>query len=150
LIKAHYESVVSWKEEIDYIRCAASFHTRERKDAVIFRTVNGYAFGKLIMIFICQIGPSLKQYPICVIQRLEQPNTTSTRSAKDKDLGFCRLRCRPEDQVGAYEFIFARSIVRGALLVNDFEKQPPLDSLVLDLLDEDMFVRCQRIFSNHL
>lgn len=139
LIKAYYTSTVSWEQEVDYLRCSPSFHNQERHDGVLFKTVDGFAFGTLLLVLICRVGTQL--YPVCVIRRREAYRRTT---AKDRELGFCRIRARPEDQVSAYEFIFVCSIVRGALLIEDHERE--LESLVFDILDEDIFLRCRDIF----
>lgn len=140
-MKAHYASEVSQLQETDYLRCSESFHNHRREDGVLFRTVDGYAFGILKMMFMCRVGNKL--FPICLIHRLDKVLRTST---KDLELEFCCVRSRPLDQVNTYELLFARSVVRGAVLIPDYEHSEAQDYLVFDVLDEDIFVRCRKIF----
>jgi hypothetical protein len=102
--------------------------------------VDGFVFAKLVLIILCDVQGI--KFPICVVHRLDAPS--GPRRAKDIDLGFYRLCSRPETQVSTYEFIFAQSVVRGALLVEDYERAN--DYLVIDLVDSDMFSRCKDIF----
>lgn len=66
----------------------------------------------------------------------------STRPVKDQELRLCCVRAKPNK-----EFIFARSIVRGAPLIQDFDRQG--DYLVMDVVDHagDLFIHCKDIFS---
>ncbi|KAI0308427.1 hypothetical protein OF83DRAFT_1180860 [Amylostereum chailletii] len=58
----------------------------------------------------------------------------------DRDLGLLRVRAKP---LVHSEFISVKSIVRGALLVEDFDK--PGDYLVVDTTDGDMFLQCKAL-----
>ena len=66
----------------------------------------------------------------------------STWPVKDQELCLCRVRAKPNKE----EFIFARSIVRGAPLIQDFDRQG--DYLVMDVVDHtgDLFLHCKEIF----
>jgi hypothetical protein len=60
---------------------------------------------------------------------------------KDQDLRLHRVRSRSKTA-----FIFARSIVRGAPLIRDFDRVG--DYFVMDVVDHsgDLFLRCKEIF----
>jgi hypothetical protein len=135
-LKVHYESTVTWKLMSDYLRCSPQFHNHPRYDHVLIRTTDKFIFAQLIYIFSSVVGDAT--YPLALIQPLDSP--TGARRLKDKDLGFFRLRARPR---ASSEFIYVRSIVRGALVARDFEK--PGDFLVIDLVDPDMFLRLKGI-----
>jgi hypothetical protein len=62
------------------------------------------------------------------------------RRIVDQDLGLTRLRARP---LVSSEFIPLQSIIRGALLVPDFDNYK--DFFLVDLVDTDMFLRAQRL-----
>jgi hypothetical protein len=57
----------------------------------------------------------------------------------DRDLRFTRLRARPS---ASSEFITLHAVIRGALLVPDFERDG--DFFLVDLVDPDMFLRARR------
>ncbi|KAH9066101.1 hypothetical protein EDB83DRAFT_2506347 [Lactarius deliciosus] len=64
------------------------------------------------------------------------------RRIKDCELGLHRVRAR----LNKTEFIFARTIIRGAPLIGDFDKAG--DFYVMDVVDHtgDLFLRCNEIF----
>lgn len=57
----------------------------------------------------------------------------------DRDLRLTRLRARP---AASSEFIPVRSIIRGALLIPDFDTNS--DFFLVDYVDTDMFLRTER------
>ena len=63
------------------------------------------------------------------------------RSRKDKLLGLRRVK---EQDRKKSEFISVHSIIRGAVLVPDFDK--PNEFLVFDILDGDMKLRLNRLY----
>ena len=49
MLKINYESMVSWKQEMDILHCNPNFHKHCRFDSIIFRTANeGFLFARLI------------------------------------------------------------------------------------------------------
>lgn len=128
--------MVSWTESTDYIRCHPEFHGNPRYDYVIFRTVQGEIFGKLILMFSIVIEG--KDYPIALVQPYDAP--IGRIYSKDIDLGFMRVKAKPR---ASSEFISVRTIIRGAVLVPDFEKDG--EFIVMDILDNDMFLRVKQM-----
>jgi len=63
-----------------------------------------------------------------------------TKSRKDKDLQFFRLRQQPETRA---EFIFARSIICGVVIFPAYDNKD--EFLAFDILDPDMFLRVKEI-----
>ncbi len=59
----------------------------------------------------------------------------------DRDLGLFRVQQKANNP---WEFIPARSIIRGAYLVENPDKYG--EALVLDVIDSDMYLQCQTIF----
>ena len=102
------------------------------------QTFNSFIFAKLLFVFSCSIAD--RTFSVCSIQPLDA--NIYTRPAKDKELRLCRVRAKPDKE----EFVFARSIIRGAPLIPDFDRQG--DYLVMDVVDHtgDLFLRCQDIF----
>jgi len=60
---------------------------------------------------------------------------------RDEHLGYLRLRPCTDTNTS---FIFLESIIRGALLIPTTEAED--EHLVFDLLDDDAFVRCRKVF----
>lgn len=69
-----------------------------------------------------------------LVQPLDAP--TGSKTKVDKDLDFIRLRSRKQSES---EFISVKSIIRGALLVEDRRRLG--DFLVVDTVDGDWFLR---------
>jgi hypothetical protein len=75
-----------------------------------------------------------KDYPIALVQVYEQPRSVSASlRKKDRDLGFLRLQQSKE------EFVWAQSIIRGAVIVPSYDDRN--HSIVFDILDADMTFR---------
>jgi hypothetical protein len=125
---------------MDYLHCSLSFHSKKRYDAVIIKTQSGHFFGRLEALFTCVVNNSI--YPLCVVCRLDE--SMGSQCVQDKELGLFRIRTR-RLLSQRYEIVFAQSIVRGALVASDQKR--PKDFLVVDLVDSDMFLCCQKIFS---
>lgn len=64
------------------------------------------------------------------------------RPRKDADLGFLRVRARPRKQA---DFIFVDSLIRGAVLVDDYGSEHHDERFVVDTLDSDMFIRLRHM-----
>jgi hypothetical protein len=138
-IKAQYESKVTWKTDTDYLRCSPNYYNHPRYDCVLLNTNNGPVFARLVLVF--TIALDRKNYPIALIQAYERPQSVSaTLRKKDKDLGFLRLQQRKETQM---EFVWAQSIIRGAVIVPAFDDMN--HSIVFDILDADMAFRVMDI-----
>ena len=134
-IKAQYESKVTWKTNTDYIRCSPKYHNHPRYDCVLLNTHDGPVFAQLVLVFVITVDG--KDYPIALVQVYEQPQSVSASlRRKDKDLGFLRLQQRKEHQM---EFVWAQSIIRGALIVPAYDDRN--HSIVFDILDADMTLR---------
>jgi hypothetical protein len=104
---------------------------------VIVQTNSTYIFAQLLLIFSCSIADKI--FTICSILPLDA--RISTPRAKDRDLRLRRVRAQSKP-----EFIFARCVIRGAPLIQDFDKKG--DYFVMDVVDHmgDMFLRCNEIF----
>jgi hypothetical protein len=137
-MKIIYESKVDQKQYINILHCSPSFHGEERRDCVIVQVTPGAIFAQLLLIFTVSIAN--KTYPVCLVRPLDAP--IGPPNAKDQELGLRRVRARRN-----VEFIFARTLIRGAPLVQDFEKEG--DFFVMDVVDHtgDLFLRCQEIFT---
>ncbi|KAH9007984.1 hypothetical protein EDB83DRAFT_2509248 [Lactarius deliciosus] len=137
-IKVVYESKVDQKQYIDLLYCSPMFHGGERRDCVIVHAVAGPFFARLLLIFTVSIADD--SYSVCLVQPLDAP--VVPRRIKDRELGLHRVRAH----LNKTEFIFARTIIRGAPLIGDFDKAG--DFYVMDVVDHtgDLFLWCNEIF----
>lgn len=80
-----------------------------------------------------------KEYRMALIHAYDAPK--GTRNAqRDRELRFTRIRERPRD---GSEFIFVDSIVRGALIADDYDS--PKDHLVINFVDSDLWLRMKEM-----
>lgn len=137
-----YESKVDQKQYINILRCSPNFHGEERRDCIIkciiVNATTGSFFAQLLLVFTVSISNTL--YSVCMVKLLDAPK--GPPNVKDQELGLRRVRARRN-----VEFVFARTIIRGAPLIQDFEKAR--DLFVMDVADHtgDLFLRCQEIFT---
>jgi hypothetical protein len=98
--------------------------------------VDGNVFAQLVFLFECVVGDTT--YPLVLIQPFDAH--IGPRQKKDGDLCLYRVRAKPRI---ACEFISAYSIIRGALLVQDYDRSS--DFFIIDVIDTDMFLRMKAI-----
>ncbi|KAJ7629311.1 hypothetical protein B0H17DRAFT_1164314 [Mycena rosella] len=132
-LKVFYQSLEDWADEVDYLRCNPSFHGRPRYDGALVKTPAGEIFVKLIYMFKIELDDK-NTYLLSLVQPLDAPR--GRISAKDRALKFIRVREKPRR---AAEFIFVRSIIRGAVLVSAGDQDG--DYLVMDVVDGYMYLR---------
>lgn len=96
------------------------------------------------MAFICTVDDI--KYPLALVKPLDA--ATGAEHLVERDLGLCRLRERTGRTRGYEKFIVipARSIIRGALVIEDTEQSG--EYLAMDTLDCDMFLRLIDLFPN--
>ena len=129
-IRVNYESVVDWRLSTDILHCKESFHGRQRYDHILVATEKGHFFARILRLFWIFVGE--QSHPVAYVKSYCRPPGQVRR--RDKDLGLHRLRVK----ANPYEIISVRSIVRGALLVQDSDN--PEDHFVVDTVDADMFL----------
>ncbi|KAI0258015.1 hypothetical protein BC834DRAFT_975858 [Gloeopeniophorella convolvens] len=138
-IKVIFQSKVDWNQYIDLLYCNPSFHNKPRYDFVIVQTVGNCIFAQLLFLFTCSVFD--QTFAVCLVRPLDAK--LPANRPKDDDLGFHRVcaRSRPE-------FIFARSIVRGAPLVPVYGDRTGKQHFVMDVVDHtgDLWLRCKDIF----
>ena len=138
-MKVNYESAVDWRQKTDYLRCNPEFYGHPRYDCVIVHTGGDhYIFARLIFVFRCTIDQ--KQLSLALVHPFDAPVESLAQRPKDKDLRLFRVRAQLRTKP---EFIPVHSIVRGALLAPDFDKEG--DFFVMDSVDTDMFLRVKRL-----
>ncbi|KAH9858046.1 hypothetical protein C2E23DRAFT_719166 [Lenzites betulinus] len=133
LLRVNYESMVDWRQETDILRCSPKFYNAPRYDCASFSASPSDFFGRILFMFTCTVGNKVE--PMALIQPYER--YPGAPSKKDIDLGLYRLQERPRSKA---EFVSLHCVLRGALLVEDFDTKGS-DFFVHDLVDADMFLR---------
>ncbi|KAH9017269.1 hypothetical protein EDB85DRAFT_2203032 [Lactarius pseudohatsudake] len=141
-IKVVYESRVDQKQYIDRLHCNPRFHGNEWRDFIMVLTTHGHFFAQLLLVFTVSVTNVV--YSVCLVRPLNAP--ISTQRIKDRELGLRCVRARRD----VTEFIFARTIIRGAPLIRDFDKEGYY--YVMDVVDHtgDLFLRCNEECASHL
>ncbi|KIK41608.1 hypothetical protein CY34DRAFT_85128 [Suillus luteus UH-Slu-Lm8-n1] len=115
------------------------FHGHERRDCALIRTQDKdghdkYIFVKLLFVF--KLTVCNRTLDLALVLPMD---ASPRRRLLDRDLRLTRLRARP---AALSEFVTLHSIIRGALLVPDFDNHG--DYFLVDYVDTDMFLRVQR------
>jgi hypothetical protein len=126
----NYKSLVDWRQYTDYLQCNPQFFSAPHFDCVFIQTQQSIIIGHLVFVFECTVWNDL--FPIALIHPFDAP--TGLQLRKDQQLNIFRVRAKPRMRT---EFFSVRSIIRGALLVQDDNS---LDYLVIDTIDTDMFL----------
>ena len=98
-------------------------------------------FARLLALFSLQADKDSSAVPVALVLPYAHTVTQAER-LKDKRLGLYRVR---PDRNPKPEIVFARSIIRGTVLVPT--DAPLNDHLVFDVLDSDMFLRVQTLLN---
>ncbi|KAJ6473947.1 hypothetical protein DFH09DRAFT_1293679 [Mycena vulgaris] len=118
--------------------CAFSIpQGRPRYDCVLVETVDGPIFAQLVYVFSWMVEK--KVHPFALILPFDPP--TGRLKKKDKALRFHRVKAKEKTDT---EFISVHSIIRGAVLVPDFDN--PGEFIVFDVLDTDMSRRVKSLY----
>jgi hypothetical protein len=103
------------------------------------KTTQGNIFVRLVYVFTFEIDG--RRHPFALVQALDVG--IPQRYTKDRVLSLYRVRQREREKC---EFISVHSIIRGALLVPDFEVKG--DHIVVDLVDADMYFRIKAMYGD--
>lgn len=132
---------MTWRLITDYLRANPLFHSQPRYDFVLVAAQKPF-FGQLLYVFSCRVNET--DYHIALIQPYEVLERRS-RPLVDKQLGLLRVHRADSRKT---EFISLRSVIRGALVVTA-ELDAPNDRFVVDVVDEDMFLRVKELFPGY-
>jgi hypothetical protein len=103
----------------------------------MLQTHDGVIFAQLRFAFTVLVNE--EPVPVILVQAFDRWQDPGYQK-KDKDLGLIRLRQRPAK---GSELFFARSIIRGAVIFPAYDEDE--DSMVFDIVDTDMFLRCKEL-----
>jgi hypothetical protein len=102
--------------------------------------MQGNIFVHLVYVFTFEIDG--RCHPFALMQALDVG--IPQRYTKDRVLSLYRVRQREREKC---EFISVHSIIRGALLIPDFEIEG--DHLVVNIVDADMYLRIKAMYGDH-
>ena len=122
--------MVTWQDEIDYLRCNQSFFGHPRFDYVMVATEGGSFIAQLLKLF--QFQAQSHTYSLALVQVYGRPSGGLRR--KDKDFGLYRVQLKSNP----YQIIAVDSIIRGVVLVEDPDSSG--DCFVVDTIDGDIFL----------
>ncbi|KAJ7813814.1 hypothetical protein B0H14DRAFT_2852085 [Mycena olivaceomarginata] len=122
-LKVFLKSLENWLDDVDFLRCNPCFHGLARYDAALVKTTQGNIFVRLVYVFTFEIDG--RRHPFALVQALDVG--IPQRYTKDRVLSL-------------------HSIIRGALLVPDFEVKG--DHIVVDLVDADMYFRIKAMYGD--
>ncbi|KAF6755045.1 hypothetical protein DFP72DRAFT_1123733 [Ephemerocybe angulata] len=148
MLRVLYESKETWEWEENIVRCNPLFHQAARYDSVMIQTDTPTKplFARLLHLFTIANSkdPKSPRIPLALI--LPYDGVVPQRQA-DKDAFLGLHRVRPKGS-GIPEIVFARTILRGTLLIPAFSDATYIyasDHFVFDILDSDMFLRMKEI-----
>ncbi|KAK7436908.1 hypothetical protein VKT23_017983 [Stygiomarasmius scandens] len=144
-LKVRYESMETWREAVDYLRCNPNFHHQSRFDFVLFQKAEDeFHFGQLLYLFTTAIKE--RQYAIALIQpyKVVPRGLRTPESVHDRKLGLIRLR-----KNGITEFIAVASIIRGILAPTVDNEDLLGDRYIFDLVDGDSFLRMKSMYPGY-
>ncbi|KAH6895078.1 hypothetical protein BKA70DRAFT_1570479 [Coprinopsis sp. MPI-PUGE-AT-0042] len=143
-IKVNYVSKEDSTLATDFLRMNRNFHSKERYDSCLLNVDDTrVVFGQMVAVLGVMV--SNKEHLLAVVlpydEKLSEQGDLALqrlRKQRDKDLRFHRLRAR---NMKKSTVVFAASILRGALLVSDYSCPHGDEYLVVDVVDQDMWLR---------
>jgi hypothetical protein len=138
-LKVSFTSKVTWRIEINHLRCNPSFNNKPRYDYVLVSTPNGVIFAQLLFMFTTATPSEDRIDPWVLIQPLDAQVPQPSRQERDFQLFRIRARARTSSR-----FISAKSIIRGVIVIPTYITEG--DYYVFDLLDDDIFVRVRDLW----
>ena len=134
MLYVEFQSTVDWSNGRDILRCNPLYHGRSRYDSVIFEGQGGdLAMGQLELVFRCHLP-----HNVTLDLAMIRPYRKSTWAART------RTDCPMREWSSGSIFIALEHVTRGALLCPIFGA-PPKVFYVIDCVDEDMYLRINKI-----
>ncbi|KAF6744235.1 hypothetical protein DFP72DRAFT_1095451 [Ephemerocybe angulata] len=135
-IETFFTSEETWDIESNILRCSPSFYRRPRYDAIMFNDGGSIVVARLLSLFVVYPNDEPgSDVPLALIIPYDTSVPASLKQ-KDRKIGLYRVRQVLQPQP---EFIFARQIIRGTVLIPADENKQ--DFFIFDVLDSDMFLR---------
>ncbi|KAH9476946.1 hypothetical protein JR316_0010862 [Psilocybe cubensis] len=140
-LKVKYISEVTWKPEINRLRCNPNFNKKPRFDNVLVKVGDGTMIAQLVFVFTAQIGKNSS--PWALIHPFNAFIGQPTKYETDLQLYRVHAKIR-----SAAQFIPVEDIIRGVMLIPTYKKED--DYYIFDLVDEDLFVRVRKLWNSRL
>ena len=132
--------MIDWRLTTDLLRANPDFHNRPRYDYVIIQASDTeIMFAQILYIFGITLN-NTEMHVALVLPFDETPDRQHRE--RDQTLRFARVQARHRSKA---TFIHVESIVRGAVLVKDFEAEHGDEYIVMDVLDADLWWRMKSV-----
>lgn len=132
--------MIDWKLTTDLLRANPDFHRRPRYDYVMIQASDTEVmFAQILYIFGVTVN-NTEMHVALVLPFDETPDRHHRE--RDEALHFTRVQARHRSKA---TFIHVESIVRGAVLVKDFEAEHGDEYIVMDVLDADLWWRMKSV-----
>lgn len=132
--------MIDWKLTTDLLHANPDFHRRPRYNYVMIQASNTEVmFAQILYIFGVTVN-NTEMHVALVLPFDETPDRQ--HHERDEALHFTRVQARHRSKA---TFIHVQSIVRGAILVKDFEAEHGDEYIVMDVLDADLWWRMKSV-----
>jgi len=139
-MRVSYQSMIDWRLTTDLLRANPDFHHRPRYDYVIIQASDTEVmFAQILYIFGVTIN-NTEEHVALVLPFDETPDRQHCE--RDEALRFTRVQARHRSKA---TLVHVESIVRGAVLVKDFEAEHGDEYIVMDVLDADLWLRMKSV-----
>jgi hypothetical protein len=133
--------MIDWRLTTDLLRANPDFHHRPRYDYVIIQASDTEVmFAQILYIFGVTLNNAETHYVALVLPFDETPDRQHRE--RDEALRFTRVQARHRSKA---TLIHVESIVRGAVLVKDFEAEHNDEYIIMDVVDADLWWRMKSV-----
>ena len=132
--------MIDWRLTTDLLRANPDFHHRPCYDYVIIQASNTEVFFAQIL-YIFGITLNNTETHVALVLPFDEIPDRQHREL-DEALHFTRVQARHRSKA---TFIHVESIVRGAVLVKDYEAEHNDEYIIMDVLDADLWWRMKSV-----
>ncbi|KAJ7646003.1 hypothetical protein DFH06DRAFT_1136155 [Mycena polygramma] len=127
------ESLETWTEETDILRCNPNFHHNPRYDHVLVNdTPDDLSVARLAGLLRCKL-PDDSVHDIAFVHKLIE------RSKWVPKTQWANMRVYDEQK--SFDFVMVKYLIRGAHMIPVFDANKPSLTFLNDVIDGDMFLR---------
>lgn len=134
--------MIDWRLTTDLLRANPDFHHRPRYDYVIIQASNTEViFAQILYIFGVTVTLNNTEAHVALVLPFDEAPDRQ-HCERDEALHFTRVQARHRSKA---TLIHVESIIRGAVLVKDFEAEHDDEYIVMDVLDADLWWRMKSV-----
>ena len=135
-----YESKINLSVQKDILRVNPQFHGRPRFDCVLIQAhQDDYIFARLLQVF--TITYQTRRHSLALVLPFDNRIPLLNRG-RDRDLRFTRVISRPRSTCVVID---VETIIRGALIVEDYGADLGNSFIIVDVVDADMWWRMKSV-----